>query len=70
MIKRVNEFETDKEKRKRFKDMINGTKLYVEELFAKITSQNGKRKKDKMDFSRYPFDQQYIPHFYITDLIM
>ena len=48
--------------------MINGTKLYVDELFAKITAQDGKRKKDKMDFSRYPFDQQYMPHFYVTEL--
>lgn len=68
VIKRVSEFETKKEKRKQFKEMINGTKLYVDELFAKITAQDGKRKKDKMDFSRYPFDQQYMPHFYVTEL--
>ena len=24
-------------------------------------------KKDNMDFSRYPFDQKYVPHFYISE---
>lgn len=67
VIKRVQEFETDKEKRKQFNNMISGTKLYVDELFEKIAVQNGKRKKDNMDFSRYPFDQKYMPHFYITE---
>ncbi len=67
VIKRVQEFETDKEKRKQFNNMINGTKFYVDELFEKIAVQNGKRKKDNMDFSRYPFEQKYMPHFYITE---
>ena len=67
VIKRVQEFETDKEKRKQFNNMINGTKFYVDELFEKIATQNGKRKKDNMDFSRYPFEQKYMPHFYITE---
>lgn len=44
VIKRVQEFETDKEKRKQFKNMINGTKLYVNELFGKIATQNGKKR--------------------------
>jgi len=39
VIKRVQEFETDKEKRKQFNNMINGTKLYVDELFGKIATQ-------------------------------
>ena len=67
VIKRVQEFETDKEKRKQFNNMINGTKFYVDELFEKIATQNEKRKKDNMDFSRYPFEQKYMPHFYITE---
>lgn len=67
VIKRVQEFETDKEKIKQFNNMINGTKLYVDELFKKIAAQDGKRKKDNMDFSRYPFDQKYMPYFYITE---
>lgn len=67
MVKRVNEFETDKEKKKQFNNMINGTKMYVDELFQKLATQDGKRKKDNMDFSRYPFDQKYVPHFYITE---
>lgn len=67
LIKRVQMFESDKDKRKQFKDMINGTKLYVNELFQKIESQDGKRKKDNMDFSRYPLDEHYVPHFYINE---
>ncbi|MDE5781422.1 MAG: hypothetical protein K2I03_08085 [Lachnospiraceae bacterium] len=67
LIKRVQTFESDKDKRKQFKDMINGTKLYVNELFQKIESQDGKGKKDNMDFSRYPLDEHYIPHFYINE---
>lgn len=65
--KRVLMFESDKDKRKQFKDMINGTELYINELFQKIKSQNGKRKKDNMDFSRYPLDEHYVPHFYINE---
>lgn len=67
MIKRVNEFEKDKEKKKQFNNMVKGTKLYIDELFEKLATQDGKRKKDNMDFSRYPFDQKYVPHFYITE---
>ena len=67
VIKRVQEFETDKEKRKQFNNMINGTKFYVDELFEKIATQNEKKKKDNMDFSTYPFEQKYMPHFYITE---
>lgn len=67
LIKRVQEYETNKNKKKQFKSMINGTKLYVDELFEKIASQDGKRKKDNMDFSRYPVDEQYMPHFYINE---
>ena len=44
--KRVLDFESDKDKRKQFKDMINGTELYINELFQKIELQAGKRKKD------------------------
>lgn len=65
--KRVQTFESDKDKRKQFKDMINGTELYINELFQKIEMQNGKRKKDNMDFSRYPLDEHYVPHFYINE---
>lgn len=65
--KRVLMFESDKDKRKQFKDMINGTELYINELFQKIKLQNGKRKKDNMDFSRYPLDEHYVPYFYINE---
>ena len=67
VIKRVSEFEIDKEKKKQFNNMIEGTKLYIGELFEKIATQDGKRKKDNMDFSRYPFNQKYEPHFYVTE---
>lgn len=65
--KRVMEFETDKDKKREFKTMVEGTRLYIEELFGKISAQDGTKKKDNMDFSRYPFDQKYIPHFYINE---
>lgn len=63
VIKRVQEFETDKEKRKQFNNMINGTKLYVDELFEKIATQNGKRKKDKGE-SLLIFFRKRISRFY------
>lgn len=65
--KRVLEFETDKDRRKEFKKMIEGIRFYIDELFDKISDQTGNKRKDNMDFSRYPFDQQYIPHFYINE---
>ncbi|MCM1084304.1 MAG: hypothetical protein NC393_03625 [Clostridium sp.] len=67
VIKRAQEYETDKNRKNQFKNMINGTKLYVDELFLKIASQDGKRKKDNMDFSRYPINEKYMPHFYINE---
>ena len=66
VMKRMKEFETDKERRKQFEKMVSGTKCYIDELFSKIADQDGKRKKDNMDFSRYPFNQKYVPHFYIS----
>lgn len=38
---------------------------YIEELTSKIQSTP---QQDKMDFSRYPFDQKYENHFYIDDV--
>lgn len=37
---------------------------YVRELSERIELAETK-KKDNMDFSRYPFTNNYIPHFYI-----
>ncbi|MGN1183991.1 MAG: hypothetical protein ACI4R7_02060 [Oliverpabstia sp.] len=66
VMKRMKEFEKDKERRTQFEKMVSGTKCYIDELFSKIADQDGKRKKDNMDFSRYPFNQKYVPHFYIS----
>lgn len=68
VISRGDEFEKDNsERKKKFHELLEGTKSYIDELFGKIESVDGKRKKDNMDFSRYPFDQKYNPHFYINE---
>jgi hypothetical protein len=38
---------------------------YIDELFAKIRATP---QKDKMDFSRYPFDKKYSNHFYVDEI--
>jgi len=37
-------------------------KVYIDELFSKIRT----KKSDNMDFSRYPLNQKYDPHFYVV----
>lgn len=64
---RVDEFESDKEKKQQFINMTKNLREYIDELFCKISRNTGNRKKDNMDFSRYPFDQKYVPHFYINE---
>ena len=64
---RAAEFETEKERRRTFKQITEGARLYIDELFDKVSVQEGKKVKDNMDFSRYPFDQKYVPHFYINE---
>ncbi len=69
--KRGSEFEKDPERKKAFHKLLEGTRIYIDELFAKIQSTNitdEKHKKDNMDFSRYPFDEKYTPHFYVNEL--
>lgn len=48
-----------------FNEKMNDLQAYIDELFAKVeaTPQNA-----KMDFSRYPFDEKYINHFYIDEI--
>jgi len=46
---------------KGFDERMDGLKQYLDELAAKI-----KTSKDNMDFSRYPVDQKYNPHFYVV----
>lgn len=62
---RVDEYETDTERKKTFKSLIKNVESYIEELFSKIVTEVDEKKKDNMDFSRYPFAQKYVPHFYI-----
>ncbi|MBK0382875.1 hypothetical protein I5M32_07870 [Pedobacter sp. SD-b] len=50
---------------KGFLEKTQGLDNYIEELFAKT---NATGKKDKMDFSRYPFDNKYENHFYVDQI--
>lgn len=62
---RVNQFETEKYRKKAFKELMDNLDKYISELFLKIETEEEGKKKDNMDFSRYPFDKKYVPHFYI-----
>ncbi|MTI47656.1 MAG: hypothetical protein FH761_07425 [Firmicutes bacterium] len=64
---RVREFESSKERKRQFKELTQNLVEYLSELFEKINSDSYSNYKDNMDFSRYPFDQQYINHFYINE---
>lgn len=64
---RVNKFEKDKERKDQFKDLTKNLNKYINELFEKIEDKSSNRYKDNMDFSRYPFNQQYVNHFYIDN---
>ncbi|ESU34519.1 hypothetical protein G3A_00775 [Bacillus sp. 17376] len=61
---KVLKFEKEQEKREQFLKMILNLEAYVRELSERIELAETK-KKDNMDFSRYPFTNNYIPHFYI-----
>jgi len=45
-----------------FQESMLEVKAYITELFDKI---NATPQKDKMDFSRYPFNNKYENHFYV-----
>jgi hypothetical protein len=62
---RVEQFEDDKDRKKTFKELIENLECYINELFFLIEKGGDKNNKDKMDFSRYPFDTKYVSHFYI-----
>ncbi|WP_346891224.1 hypothetical protein [Clostridium sp. UBA3887] len=62
--KRVDKYEETKERKRVFKELTNNLQEYIDELFGLIKTNSGKDNKDKMDFSRYPFDQNYNNHFY------
>lgn len=48
-----------------FDTSTEGLKNYLGEMTTKIKPTG---KKDKMDFSRYPFDNDYNEHFYVTEM--
>jgi hypothetical protein len=48
-----------------FDDAMKGLKAYLVELTDKLKPIG---KKDKMDFSRYPFDNDYREYFYVTEM--
>ncbi|WP_207424972.1 hypothetical protein [Pedobacter sp. SYSU D00535] len=50
---------------KDFTESTLGLSLYIEELFEKT---NATPKEDKMDFSRYPFSEKYVNHFYVDEI--
>ena len=62
---KVLKFESEQEKKARFFQLIDNLEGYVSELSEKIELAETK-KKDNMDFSRYPFTNNYISHFYIS----
>ena len=49
-----------------FNQQTEDLQNYINELFDII--QATPEKKDKMDFSRYPFDQKYSNHFYVDEI--
>lgn len=48
-----------------FEEATKGLQSYLTELTDRLKPS---AKKDKMDFSRYPFDNAYQEYFYVTDL--
>lgn len=55
------------EKKDRYDMLTSNLREYINELFPKIEDISSNKYKDNMDFSRYPFSQQYVNHFYIDD---
>jgi hypothetical protein len=50
---------------KEFNEATENLRSYLTELTGKLQPQG---KKDKMDFSRYPFDNSYQEHFYVAEM--
>ncbi|TKC04238.1 hypothetical protein [Pedobacter frigoris] len=50
---------------KHFDEETEGLNNYIEELFEKTQAT---ARQDKMDFSRYPFDNKYENHFYVDQI--
>lgn len=66
--KRMTRFETEKGRRKQFKEMTKELEAYIAELYDKIDKDhNANAKMKNMDFSRYPFNTDDEYHFYIEN---
>lgn len=66
--KRMTSFETEKDRRKQFKEMTKELEAYITELYDKIDKDhNANAKMKNMDFSRYPFNTDDEYHFYIEN---
>lgn len=62
---KVLDYESSKERRKSFKNIMMNLENYIEELYSHIEKENSEKRKDNMDFSRYPINTKYESHFYI-----
>jgi hypothetical protein len=65
---KVHEFEKDKERENEFNKLTINLKEYLDELFNKIKDKSSRRPQNNIDFSRYPFTQKYVNHFYIDEI--
>lgn len=60
LLPKIREF--DPELAQHFKKVSRNLESYIEELYQKLEATSS---KDKLDFSRYPFDKSYQNHFYV-----
>ena len=66
---RVEAFEKDPERLKRFGEMATELEDYVDELYERVDFNRGsKNSAEESDFSKYEFDSAYNYHFYIEAL--
>lgn len=61
LIPKIKEFDTDLAGY--FNILNKNLKSYISELYERIGASST---KDKLDFSRYPFDKNYQNHFYVN----
>lgn len=65
VCKRIDEFVQDKSKRRETHKKLEGVGCYISELGERLNLQDDS-KRNQMDFSRYPFDVKYRPHFFVA----
>lgn len=63
LIPKIREFDSDLAGH--FRILTKNLKSYLEELYRRIDATSS---KDKLDFSRYPFDKDYQNHFYVMSI--